>query len=58
VAVRQDGSAIATIIYFFPRSERITADDKKILFTALVGRLSLSQNFFPPEMLIKGTLEL
>jgi hypothetical protein len=58
VVLRQDGSAIATIIYFFPRSAHITADDKQLLFTALVGRLFLSQYFNPPEMVFQGRLEL
>jgi hypothetical protein len=46
VLLRQDGSAIATIIYFFlPRSARITFDDQRLLFTALVGRFFPSQYF-------------
>ncbi len=58
VVVRQDGSAIATIVYFFPRSPHYTVDDKRVLFSALVGRLFLAQYFFPSEMQFQGKLEL
>jgi hypothetical protein len=58
VVLRQNGSAIATIIFFFPRSAHITADEKRLEFVALVGRLYLAQYFYPPEMLFQGKLEL
>ncbi len=58
VVVRQDGSSIATIVYFFPRASRYTTEDSELLFTALVGRLFLSQHFNPSEMLFQGKLEL
>jgi len=58
VVLRQNGSAIATIIFFFPRSAHITADDSRLEFVALVGRLYLAQYFYPPEMLFQGKLEL
>jgi hypothetical protein len=58
VVLRQNGSAIATIIFFFPRSAHITAEDKRLEFVALVGRLYLAQYFYPPEMLFQGKLEL
>jgi hypothetical protein len=58
VIIRQNGSSMATIIYFFPRSVRITTDDKRLEFDALIGRLYLAQYFYPPEMLFQGKLEL
>jgi hypothetical protein len=58
VIIRQNGSSMATIIYFFPRSVRITTDDKRLEFDALFGRLYLAQYFYPPEMLFQGKLEL
>ena len=58
VVLRQNGSSVATIIFFFPRSARLTADDKRLEFVALVGRLYLAQYFYPPEMLLQGKLEL
>jgi hypothetical protein len=58
VVVRQNGSSVATIIFFFPRTARLTADDKRLEFVALVGRLYLAQYFYPPEMLLQGKLEL
>jgi hypothetical protein len=58
VILRQDGSSLATIIFLFPRSAHITADDKRLEFVALIGRLYLAQYFYPPEMLFQGKLEL
>jgi hypothetical protein len=58
VILRQDGSSVATIIFFFPRSAHFTADDKRLEFVALIGRLYLAKYFFPPEMLFQGKLEL
>ncbi len=58
VILRQDGSSVATIIFLFPRSAHITADDKRLEFVALIGRLYLAQYFYPPEMLFQGKLEL
>lgn len=58
VVLRQNGSSIATIIFFFPRSARFTKEDKRLEFVALVGRLYLAQYFYPPEMILKGKLEL
>ncbi len=58
VSVRQNGSSIATLIFFFPRSAHISLADKRLEFVALVGRLYLAQYFFPSEMTIHGKLEL
>jgi hypothetical protein len=58
VVIRQNGSAIATIIFFFPRSAHITMDQKRLEFVALVGRLYLAQYFYPADMLFQGKLEL
>jgi hypothetical protein len=58
VILRQDGSSVASIVFLFSRSARITTDDKRLEFVALVGRLYLAQYFYPPEMLFQGKLEL
>ena len=58
VVLRQNGSAIGTIIFFFPRSARITVDHKRLEFIALIGRLYLAQYFYPPDMLFQGKLQL
>jgi hypothetical protein len=58
VILRQDGSEVATMIYLFPRTDRISADDQRVEFVALVGRLYLAQYFYPPQMVVGGKLEL
>jgi len=58
VLVRANGSTTATLVYFFPRSANITADIRQVDFTAQVGRLFLSQSFFPAEMQFQNKLAL
>jgi hypothetical protein len=52
------GGGIANIIYFFPRSAHITAEDKRLEFDGQVGRIVFSQYFYPAEMKFLGKLEL
>lgn len=52
------GDGMATVVYLFPRSIHITVDDARIEFDAQIGRLGISQYFYPPEMLFQGKLEL
>jgi len=58
VLVRPDGSGIATLVYFFPRSANITSDIKRVEFVAQVGRAYLSQFFYPEEMKFQNKLAL
>jgi hypothetical protein len=53
----QEGG-LTTIVYLFPRSEEITAQDTRVEFTAVFGRLSLAQYFYPAQMRFQGKLEL
>lgn len=53
----QDGG-LTTIVYLFPRSEEITARDKRVEFTAVLGRLFVAQYFYPAQMQFQGRLEL
>jgi hypothetical protein len=53
----QEGG-LTTIVYLFPRSEEITAEDQRVEFTAVFGRLSLAQYFYPAQMRFQGKLEL
>jgi hypothetical protein len=53
----QEGG-LTTIVYLFPRSEEITAQDKRVEFDAVFGRLSLAQYFYPSLMQLQGKLEL
>jgi hypothetical protein len=58
VVLRQQGSDVATIVFFFSRSARFSTEDKRLDFVSLVGRMSLTQSFFPPDMVFQGKLEL
>lgn len=58
VDVLAQGNGLATVIYMFPRTDEITVADKRITFTALIGRLSLAQYFYTEEMQVQGKLEL
>jgi hypothetical protein len=51
-----DGKAI--IVYLFPRSIEITKKDGRLLFTAQIGRLFVSQFFYTDQMQLQGQLEL
>jgi hypothetical protein len=53
----QEGG-LTTIVYLFPRSEEITAKDKRVEFGAIFGRLALAQYFYPAQMQFQGKLEL
>jgi len=48
----------AIVVYFFPRSARLTVEDKRVEFDAQVGRIAVALYFYPPEMLFQGKLEL
>lgn len=60
VDVLPQGGGLCTVIYSFPRSQKseITAQDKRVTFSALIGRLSLAQYFYTAEMEVGGKLEL
>jgi hypothetical protein len=53
----QEGG-LTTIVYLFPRTEEITVDDKRVEFTAVFGRLSMAEYFYPAQMRFQGKLEL
>jgi hypothetical protein len=52
------GDGMANIIYFFPRSAHITAEDQRLVFEGQVGRIVFAQYFYPSEMKFLGKLEL
>jgi hypothetical protein len=58
VAVMELGEGIATVVYLFPRSAKLSADDKRIEFDAQIGRMVMAQYFYPAEMKFDGRLEL
>jgi hypothetical protein len=52
------GGGMANVIYFFPRSAHITAQDQRLEFDGQVGRIVFAQYFYPAEMKFLGKLEL
>lgn len=58
VAILEKGSGTATIVYLFPRNGKITLEDKRVDFSAQIGRLFIAQSFFPQFMVFQGKLEL
>jgi hypothetical protein len=46
------------IVYLFSRSKGITGDDSNVRFVAQIGRLFVSQFFFPEDMRFEGRTEL
>jgi hypothetical protein len=58
VSVIELENETAIVVYFFPRSARLTVEDKRVEFDAQVGRIAVALYFYPPEMLFQGKLEL
>ena len=58
VAAVEMGGGMANVIYFFPRSAHITAEDQRVVFEGQVGRILFAQYFYPAEMKFLGKLEL
>jgi hypothetical protein len=57
VEVLRQIDGLATIVYFFPRSQEITRKDGWITFGAQIGRLFVTQSFSVDEMQLHGKLE-
>jgi hypothetical protein len=53
----QEGD-LTTVVFLFPRTIEITLENKRIEFTTVFGRLSVTQYFYPQEMQFQGKLEL
>jgi len=51
-------NGLTTVVYIFPRTDEITAAEKRLTFTAILGRLSLAQYFYPEQMQLSGKLQL
>ena len=58
VLVLRHENGFATIVYLFSRSAEITKKDRKVEFVAQIGRLFVSQFFFPDEMQLQGNPQL
>jgi hypothetical protein len=55
VLQRDDG---AVVVYLFPRTKEITAEDRRVEFEAKMGRLEVSESFFTEDMNYQGKLQL
>jgi hypothetical protein len=55
VLQREEGPVV---VYLFPRSKEITAQDRRIEFSAKLGRMELTSSFFPEDMTYQSKLEL
>lgn len=58
VQIEPSANGLATVLYLFPRSIGITAEEKRIEFSAQLGRIFVAQYFSPKEMQFQGKLEL
>jgi len=58
VSVVELGDDMANVIYFFPRSARLSLADMRIEFDAQIVRVVVAQYFFPADMVYQGRLEL
>lgn len=58
VLILRHDTGLATVVYLFSRSAEITKNDHSVQFVAQIGRLFLSQFFFPDEMQFEGQPEL
>lgn len=48
----------AMVVFLFPRSQEITAQDKQLSFEAHIGRMHVTQAFYLSDMQYRGKLEL
>jgi hypothetical protein len=52
---RDDGPVV---VFLFPRTKEITAEDRRVEFAAKMGRLEVSESFFMEDMNYQGKLQL
>jgi hypothetical protein len=58
VQILNRDNGLVTVVYLFPRSAEISKKDSNIRFMAQIGRLFVSQFFFPEDMQFQGQPEL
>ncbi len=58
VEITPTANGLATVLYLFPRSAAITAEEKRVAFAAQIGRMYVAQYFYPKEMQFQGKPEL
>jgi len=57
VQILPHDNGLVTAVYLFPRSAMITRNDSTVRFVAQIGRLFVSQFFFPEDMQFQGKTE-
>ena len=58
VEILRHSDGTATLVYLFPGSVEIAKRDGKLEFRAQIGRLVVSQYFYPDQMQLQDKLEL
>jgi hypothetical protein len=58
VEIMSSGEGLATVLYLFPRTRTIGAEEKRIEFSAQFGPIFVAQYFYPQEMRFQGKLDL
>ena len=58
VEIMSSGEGLATVLYLFPRTRAIAAEEKRVEFDAQFGPIYVAQYFYPREMQLQGKLEL
>jgi hypothetical protein len=58
VEIERHDDGLMTVVYLFPRSAEITMKDSNVRFVCQIGRMYISQFFFPGEMEFQGKPEL
>jgi hypothetical protein len=58
VKILPHDNGLMTAVYLFPRSAAISGKDSNVRFIAQIGRLFVSQFFFPEDMQFQGKPEL
>jgi hypothetical protein len=57
VQILAHDNGLVTVVYLFSRSAEITRKDRSVQFAAQIGRLYISQFFFPGDMEFEGNPE-
>jgi hypothetical protein len=58
VELLPQANGLTTVVYSFPRTDAITVDDKRVMFTAVFDHLSIAQYFYTKDMQFQGKLDL
>ncbi len=51
-------NGLTTVVYLFPRTDAITLEDRRVMFTAVFDHLAVAQYFYTKDMQFHGKLDL